>query len=64
MLELLVQLLATIDYVREWSMREKYPFITEANEIIVCNIHIYNIMTIPKLHSNQMLQIASTEPTI
>lgn len=64
MLELLAQLLATIDYHTSTGYAREIPFITVANEIIVCNIHIYSIMTIPKLHSNQMLQIASTKPTI
>lgn len=63
MLELLVQLLATIDYCTSMIYAGEIPFITVAKGIIVCNIHIYNIMTIPKLHSNQMLQIAPIEPT-
>lgn len=60
MLELLVPLLATMDYRTSMVYAREIPFITEGNGIIVCDIHIYNTMTIPKLHSNQMLQITST----
>lgn len=46
-------------YAREVS------FITEGDEVIVCDIHIYNITVNRKLRSNlQMLQIAIAGSTI
>lgn len=42
-------MVVSIHYAREVS------FIMEGDEIIVCNIYVYSITAIRKLHSNQML---------
>lgn len=37
------------------ALHRKYRL---SRRVIVCNIHIYSITAIPKLHNNRMLQIA------